>query len=199
MKRCWLLIACGALLTALGLHRLDRATLPSLLASRLEHELSQARERGHPSRVLVMDDEATLKEQATKFARESGATVLGISPETSLIVPSAADRAYASQAAWSAVAYNVCAPFLRNRDLPGAAAALVRRYTDELTRRGVLDALPPRAPIFLPDIERHPDYPGESWLAGVGLLLMISAGYGLGLSLRARWNVSKSNGADRAF
>ncbi len=182
MKRWWTVLVTGVLLSAAGVFALQRTTLQSLLASRLKQELALAQERGHPASILVMDgDEAVVRDRALRIASENGQTVLAISPETALVVPSAADRALASPQVWSAVAYNVVAPYLRNDDIPGAASALVRRYTDELTTRGVLDALPPRAPIFLPDIERQPDYPSESWLLGIGLMLMVSAAYRLAL------------------
>jgi hypothetical protein len=185
VKRWWGVLAAGVLLSSAGVFALQGTTLQSALASRLNQELALAQARGHPASILVMDgDEDLVRDRALRVARDNGETVLAISHETALVVPSAADRSLASPQAWSAVAYNVVAPYLRNDDLPGAAAALVRRYTDELTTRGILDALPPRAPIFLPDIERQPDYPSESWLLGIGLMLMMSAAYRLAIERR---------------
>lgn len=174
MRRWWVVAVTGVLLMMAGGLELQRTQVQSLLAARLEYELREARERGHPARVLATDGgDEQVRREARELAHATGATVLAISPETALVIPSPADRRFGTEQAWSTAAYDVASAFLRNDDFNGAAAAVVRRYTDELVLRGVISPLPPRAPIFLPDIERHPDYPSESWLLGLGIVLFM--------------------------
>jgi hypothetical protein len=174
MKRELFAFALGVALLGAGALDVHRPQLRFLQERLLEYELEPARARGHAAEVLFRDvSHGQLRDSARTLSRRHSETVLALSADTALIVPSAADAQIASESSWSAVAADVSEPFLRNQDLQGAAAALVRRYEQELIERGILPALPPRRPIFLPDVTRAPDYPSESWLSGLGIIVLV--------------------------
>jgi hypothetical protein len=187
LRRWQILLGIALVAIIAGAFDLERTQIQIMLAHRLEYELRGARERGHPVFVLITDGaEAEVRAEAEAFQRVTGSTVLAVTEETALVVPSPADLRYATAEAWSVAVSNAASAFLYNDDLNGAAAVVVRLYTNELVRRGVLPALPPRPPIFMPDIERHPDFPNEAALLGMGIMLGIFSAYGLLMSRRAR-------------
>jgi len=117
---------------------------------------------------------------------DGSTTVLALSHDAAVIVPSHEDRALRPEVEWRRLARRVTAGFLRNRDIHGAAVALVRAYSLELMRHGILPSLPPLPPLLLPDTEMRPEAPHLVAISGFGIVLLVLAGARATACLAAR-------------
>ena len=168
------------------------AALPRFDRLLLEHELSEAESHGHPVVLLVEHvGPAQLERLATARSRRRQVTVLSLGDSDARIVPSTIDASIADADAWTRPARAITRAYLAVGDMRGAAAALVRLYSRELAARGILARLPPRRPLFLPDVAPPVPRPSDAGWMGAGLMLVV---VGIGRWIRARlWAMKDSN------
>jgi hypothetical protein len=168
------------------------AALPRFDRLLLEHELSEAESHGHPVVLLVEHvGPAQLERLATARSRRRQVTVLSLGDSDARIVPSTVDASIADAGAWTRPARAITRAYLAVGDMRGAAAALVRLYSRELAARGILARLPPRRPLFLPDVAPPVPRPSDAGWMGAGLMLVV---VGIGRWIRARlWAMKDSN------